>query len=119
MWRHDCSRTLIARDRPSVNDCGSSKRAEEPEQSQPQQPQRRALLGEVSRPARPRGRGSGEDGRDRERELEAERYRQAALQALDQLEWGIQYLHRLRKVSLAQTLARNRKTIIERGQLFR
>jgi hypothetical protein len=56
---------------------------------------------------------------DRERDLEAERYRQAALQAVDQLEWCVQYLHRLRKVSLAQTLARNRKTIIERGQLFR
>jgi hypothetical protein len=73
----------------------------------------------VSRPTGRRGRGSGENNQDRERALEAERYRQAALQAVDQLEWCIQYLHRLRKVSLAEALARNRETIIERGQLFR
>jgi hypothetical protein len=73
----------------------------------------------VSRPTGPRGRGSGEEDQNRERDLEAERYRQAALHAVDQLEWCIQYLYRLRKVSLAEALARNRETIIERGQLFR
>jgi hypothetical protein len=50
---------------------------------------------------------------------EAERYRRAALEALEQLEWCIQYLHRLRKGAIAETLARNRATILERSRLLR
>jgi hypothetical protein len=56
------------------------------------------------------------NGDDRRRALDRdmERYREAALNALDQLEWCIQYLHRLRKPELARALARNRKQILER-----
>jgi hypothetical protein len=56
---------------------------------------------------------SGEDRRHA-RDREIERYREAALQALDQLEWCINYLHRVRKPELARALARNRKQILER-----
>jgi hypothetical protein len=52
------------------------------------------------------------NGDDRERE--AERYRQAALHALGQLEWIIGYLHKIRKSQLANALDRNRKEIRER-----
>ena len=45
------------------------------------------------------------------REAEAERYRNAAEAALDQLDWCINYLHRIRKSPLADTLARNRSQI--------
>ena len=52
-----------------------------------------------------------EDTTDREAEAEAERYRAAAEAALDQLDWCINYLHRIRKSPLADTLARNRSQI--------
>jgi hypothetical protein len=57
---------------------------------------------------------TNEDDRRRALDREIERYREAALNALDQLEWCIQYLHRLRKPELARALARNRKQILER-----
>ena len=60
---------------------------------------------------------SQETQNDRDRDPEAERYRQAAIRALGQLEWCIDYLYGLRKTELARALARNRKQIIERAGL--
>jgi hypothetical protein len=42
---------------------------------------------------------------------EAQRFRRAAEEALDQLEWCIGYLHRIRKNGLATALAQNRSAI--------
>jgi hypothetical protein len=53
----------------------------------------------------------------RERAREAERYREAATAALDQLQWCINYLHRIRKSELADRLQQNRDQIL--GQLQR
>jgi hypothetical protein len=44
-------------------------------------------------------------------EAEAERYRAAAEAALDQLDFCVGYLHRIRKSPLADALARNRAQI--------
>ena len=52
------------------------------------------------------------DGRD-----QAERYRQAAEDALGQLEWCIGYMHGIRKTSISAQLAKNRSYI--RRQLMR
>jgi hypothetical protein len=52
------------------------------------------------------------DDRDLDREIE--RYRQAAWDALDQLDWCINYLHRIRKDSIAKGIERNRLRIMER-----
>ncbi len=48
-----------------------------------------------------------EDGRksDRDQEWEVERYRQAAEDALQQLDWCIGYLHGIRKVDVSRALA--------------
>jgi hypothetical protein len=56
------------------------------------------------------------NGDDRRRGLnrEAERYRQAAVQALGQLEWIVEYLQKLRKPELARAIDRNRRRILER-----
>jgi hypothetical protein len=56
------------------------------------------------------------NGGDRRRAMDRdiERYREAALHALDQLEWCIDYLNRVRKPDIARALARNRKQILER-----
>lgn len=51
------------------------------------------------------------------RQTEAERYRQAADDALQQLEWCIGYLHGIRKPRISGALARNRRVI--RRQLLR
>ena len=48
---------------------------------------------------------------------EADRYRQAAEDALQQLDWAIGYLHGIRKVGISRALARNRSHI--RTQLLR
>jgi hypothetical protein len=53
------------------------------------------------------------DGRDRE----VERYRQAAEDALQQLDWCIGYLHGIRKLQVSRALARNRSYI--RSQLLK
>jgi len=42
---------------------------------------------------------------------EVDRYRQAAQDALEQLDWCIGYLHGIRKTGLAAALARNRRYI--------
>ena len=47
---------------------------------------------------------------------EAERYRQAASDALQQLDWCIGYLHGIRKPRISRALARNRSVI--RGKLL-
>jgi len=52
---------------------------------------------------------------DRELDRETERYRRAALDALGQLEWCIDYLYGLRKAGIARTISRNRTRIIERA----
>jgi hypothetical protein len=56
---------------------------------------------------------------DEERELdrEIERYRRAAIEALGQLEWCVDYLYRVRKAELARAISRNRSRIIERAGL--
>jgi hypothetical protein len=51
---------------------------------------------------------------DRDRDSEIERYRAATMQTLDQLQWCINYLHRIRKDSIAKVLERNRSQILER-----
>ena len=53
--------------------------------------------------------------KDRELDRESERYRRAAREALDQLQWCIEYLHGLRRTQIARTLSRNRTRIIERA----
>jgi hypothetical protein len=50
-------------------------------------------------------------------EKEVERYRQAAEDALQQLDWCIGYLHGIRKVGISRALAKNRSHI--RSQLLR
>jgi hypothetical protein len=42
---------------------------------------------------------------------ETERYRQAAEDALQQLDWCIGYLHGIRKVRISRALAQNRSVI--------
>jgi hypothetical protein len=44
----------------------------------------------------------------------AERYRQAAEYALDQLDWTVNYLHKIRKTELARGLAKNGASIRRR-----
>jgi hypothetical protein len=51
---------------------------------------------------------------DRDRDFEIERYREAATQTLDQLEWCINYLYRIRKDRIAKGLERNRSQILAR-----
>jgi hypothetical protein len=54
---------------------------------------------------------------DRGLDRESERYRRAAMEALGQLEWCIEYLHEQRKTDIARALSRNRRRIIERARL--
>jgi hypothetical protein len=48
-------------------------------------------------------------GEDRDDELE--RYRRAAEDALQQLDWAIGYLHGIRKTEISRALAKNRSYI--------
>jgi hypothetical protein len=59
-------------------------------------------------------RQTNDDNRERELDRQLERYREAAARALDQLEWCIDYLYRVRKPEIARALARNRKLILDR-----
>jgi hypothetical protein len=54
---------------------------------------------------------------DRQRELddEIQRYREAAVSALGQLEWIVGYLHKIKKDEIARALDRNRRKIIQDG----
>ena len=45
---------------------------------------------------------------------QVERYRRAAEETLDQLDWCVNYLHRIRKPEIAEAIARNRSTIRRR-----
>ena len=45
---------------------------------------------------------------------EADRYRQAAEDALQQLDWAIGYLHGIHKVEISKALAKNRSYIRRR-----
>jgi hypothetical protein len=49
------------------------------------------------------------------RQADAERYRAAAEATLDQLDWCIAYLRRIRKSPIADVLARNRSEIRRQG----
>ena len=51
-----------------------------------------------------------ENDEDRNR-AEADRYRRAAEDALQQLDWCIGYLHGIRKVGISRALSRNRSQI--------
>jgi hypothetical protein len=54
----------------------------------------------------------GDDGKtDSDLRQEAERYRQAAEDALQQLDWCIGYLHGIRKLDVSRALAKNRSYI--------
>jgi hypothetical protein len=46
-----------------------------------------------------------------EKQEEADRYRRAAEDALQQLDWAIGYLHGIRKVGISRALAQNRSYI--------
>jgi hypothetical protein len=46
-----------------------------------------------------------------EKQVEADRYRKAAEDALQQLDWAIGYLHGIRKVGISKALAKNRSYI--------
>jgi hypothetical protein len=61
-------------------------------------------------------RDDGDDWDD-EREEELERYRRAAEDALQQLDWCIGYLHGIRKLDISRALAKNRSQI--RSQLLK
>ena len=45
---------------------------------------------------------------------EADRYKQAAEDALQQLDWTIGYLHGIRKIEISRALAKNRSYIRKR-----
>ena len=45
------------------------------------------------------------------REQEVARYRRAAEETLNQLDWCINYLHRIRKSAIADALGKNRSLI--------
>ena len=49
-----------------------------------------------------------------DRKQEAERYRRAAEETLDQLDWCINYLYRIRKPRIAGVMAKNRSAIRRR-----
>jgi hypothetical protein len=51
------------------------------------------------------------DDEARQREQEIARYRLAAEQTLEQLEWCVNYLHRIRKSRIAEVIDKNRRRI--------
>ena len=57
-----------------------------------------------------------DDGHNGQRDEELERYRRAAEDALQQLDWCIGYLHGIRKLDISKALAKNRSQI--RSQLL-
>ena len=54
---------------------------------------------------------SRDDDEAAAKEAEATRYRQAANDALQQLDWAIGYLHGIRKTQISRALAKNRTFI--------
>jgi hypothetical protein len=61
--------------------------------------------------------GDDEQRNQDNRDGEVERYRQAAEDALQQLDWCIGYLHGIRKLDVSRALAKNRSYI--RRQLLK
>jgi hypothetical protein len=59
---------------------------------------------------------SGNGDRQRVLDREIERYREASVSALDQLEWVVGYLNKIQKPQIARALDRNRKQILQRVQ---
>jgi hypothetical protein len=51
---------------------------------------------------------------DSSKQQETDRYRQAAEDALQQLDWAIGYLHGIRKTDISKALAKNRSYIRRR-----
>ena len=51
------------------------------------------------------------DRTDKSKQDEADRYRRAAEDALQQLDWTIGYLHGIRKTEISKALAQNRSFI--------
>ena len=60
--------------------------------------------------ARRRQSNSQNDGKQ-DKQDEADRYRRAAEDALQQLDWAIGYLHGIRKTDISKALAKNRSYI--------
>jgi len=56
-------------------------------------------------------RGDDKEYADHPKEKEADRYRKAAEDALQQLDWAIGYLHGIRKTDISRALAKNRSYI--------
>ena len=56
-------------------------------------------------------RGDDKQYADHPKEQEADRYRKAAEDALQQLDWVIGYLHGIRKLDISRALAKNRSYI--------
>lgn len=59
---------------------------------------------------------AGNGDRQRELDREIERYREATVSALGQLEWVVGYLNKINKQQIARVLDRNRKQILKRVQ---
>jgi hypothetical protein len=55
-----------------------------------------------------------DDRSDADASEAADRYRQAAEHTLDQLEWTVDYLYRIRKPDIARALAKNGSSIRRR-----
>jgi hypothetical protein len=55
-----------------------------------------------------------DDEEARRREQEIARYRLAAEETLEQLEWCVNYLHRIRKRRIAEVIDKNRRRIRRR-----
>lgn len=53
------------------------------------------------------------NNRERRLDAEIERYQEAALSALGQLEWIVGYLHKIRKPEIARALDHNRQQILK------
>ena len=56
-----------------------------------------------------------DSSRNSEPKGEAERYREAAVLTLDQLEWCVDYLYGLGKTTIARAVAHNRKEIMRQA----
>jgi hypothetical protein len=56
-------------------------------------------------------RNSSKDGKNQDASGDVDRYRQAAEDALQQLDWAIGYLHGIRKTEISKALAKNRAHI--------
>jgi hypothetical protein len=52
--------------------------------------------------------------KDEDTKEAAERYRRAAEETLDQLDWCVKYLYRIRKPRIAQAIEQNRRQIRRR-----